>query len=1009
MKTIFKTLALSAAFLSMFTACQREELEQNQEPETPKTHTVTFVADSPETKTTVDISDGKTAKFAWTADDVSRFTVYENGVPANENETLGVLGKDGKMTIMATFDGDAPESPSYQALYNTAVSSTQTANNLYDETADVLVSAVLTDTDRKAAGYLFSFKRESAIAKMTLKGLTDGVFVRSVTINSDKDIAGTYDLANGIFTSTSKTITITALSEISGGEATVWFASVPVEDATFTVTATAVDNEENVVATYTKTFTKTISLTRGDVKGFGVKMTKVVPSYTIVFNSTVTNPTLIETSTRATAFVVSGSEYLTEQPASDVSFAFYGGKSSGLPLRIGKSEEPGSITLALSESGQVPATKIILSAKQYYSGKTMVIGVNGSNKQQPGDDYTELSYDLDGADISSIKLDTDGYIYVKSITVEYGGTIKTKLATPTNLDVSADKVVSWDAVDGAASYILTIGTVVVDLTCETNSYGASEISAEYYDVAVVAVPSNKENYKNSDAAIFTNVKFGNPTLTTPTLQAGTTDATSVSASWTVDPRATEGYNCELYNGESKVGDSKTVPSGSVSFDGLDSGVKYTIKVNAIAVNGVKSYAASSVATIDVSTKETSSVEETKTVTYTVTSTSAVTASEKAPSGSSATYKSTYTDKYQLTGSNSMTLTLSGYEGMVVKGLTLSMKSNSSSGAGYLSVKAGDTSLGSIGSSNSGVAFNNTSWNGSWSKDYVDVTPTLSNTEYTVQNGENIVIVIGATANSLYCQSFTIEYVEDNNYTRKLNKPNVTCSAWTDNSLTFKWNEDTNAKGYRVSTDGGKSYGDLLNTTEYTWTGLEANTEYTLYVMAIGDGTPYADSDAGFATRTTSSSSTGGESVTYTALFGSSYNSKGISSYSNSWSATNNEFTVKLANWNNSNNQWEYIKAGSKSAASVATITTANAIAEAITTVTITIDAVTTSSINSITLYCGDSADNCTTSLGTFNIAKGDQSVKINTPASNQFYKISVDCKKASNGQIQVSKVVYTKE
>lgn len=265
-----RNFALAAFALLGFAACQQEEFAP--EIKNP-THSVTFVAGAPETKTTVTI-DGNTAKFAWTEYDESRFTVYENGTAAKE--TRGVLGKDGKMTLSATFDGITPASPSYQALYNTAVSSTQTANDLYDETADVLVSAVLNDIDRDAVSY-FSFKRESAIAKMTLKDLTDGAFVSSVTINSDKAIAGKYDLANGSFSSTSNTITITSFSEISGGEATVWFASVPVEDATFTVTATAVDNDEKVVATYTKTFSKTITLTRGDVKGFGVKMTKDTP------------------------------------------------------------------------------------------------------------------------------------------------------------------------------------------------------------------------------------------------------------------------------------------------------------------------------------------------------------------------------------------------------------------------------------------------------------------------------------------------------------------------------------------------------------------------------------------------------------------------------------------------------------------------------------------------------------------------------------------------------------
>ena len=158
------------------------------------------------------------------------------------------------------------------------------------------------------------------------------------------------------------------------------------------------------------------------------------------------------------------------------------------------------------------------------------------------------------------------------------------------------------------------------------------------------------------------------------------------------------------------------------------------------------------------------------------------------------------------------------------------------------------------------------------------------------------------------------------------------------------------------------------------------------------------------------SASSGETVTYTALFGASYNSGKVQNYTSTWSATNAGFTVNLVNWNNNQNGWSYIKAGSKRAASVATITTKDAISEAITKVSITIDAVTASSINSITLYCGDSADACTTSLGTFSIATGEQSVTISSPTSNKFYMISADCKKSgSNGTLTVSKVVYTKE
>lgn len=180
------------------------------------------------------------------------------------------------------------------------------------------------------------------------------------------------------------------------------------------------------------------------------------------------------------------------------------------------------------------------------------------------------------------------------------GTPKTALETPANLQVSAEKVVSWDAVSGAASYNVTIGTKTY--TSNTNSYDAATITDEYYDVSVVAVPSDKDNYKNSAAATLTGVKFGTPTLATPTLKEGVIDGTSISVSWSVDERATAGYNCELFKGGVKVGESQTVNAGAVTFTGLDAETAYVVKVNAIAVEGAKAYAASPVATLTLSTK-----------------------------------------------------------------------------------------------------------------------------------------------------------------------------------------------------------------------------------------------------------------------------------------------------------------------------------------------------------------------------------------------------------------------
>ena len=143
-------------------------------------------------------------------------------------------------------------------------------------------------------------------------------------------------------------------------------------------------------------------------------------------------------------------------------------------------------------------------------------------------------------------------------------------------------------------------------------------------------------------------------------------------------------------------------------------------------------------------------------TYTIATASSVNVSG-APQGSSATFANTYTsNKNQLTSGKTMTLTLSGYAGQRIVGVSLSMKSNQSSGAGYLSITGGSTTLKTIGASNNGVNFSDSQWYGSWSTSYVDV-DVLKYATYAIQNNETLVIVIGATVNSLFCESFTIEY------------------------------------------------------------------------------------------------------------------------------------------------------------------------------------------------------------------------------------------------------------
>ena len=198
------------------------------------------------------------------------------------------------------------------------------------------------------------------------------------------------------------------------------------------------------------------------------------------------------------------------------------------------------------------------------------------------------------------------------------GTGKTALNAPANLKVE-NKVVSWDAVDNAATYDLTIGEQKFSGLTST-SYDASSITDEYYDVAVVAKPTQgSETYKASAPASLSNVQFGTPSLNTPTLAVSAFDENTITISWTNDARATQGYTASIYQGETKLDKDQTnVTSGSVKFTDLTDNTAYTIKVKANAVTGEKAYAESAEASIDASTKAATHVSDiTAEGTYTV--------------------------------------------------------------------------------------------------------------------------------------------------------------------------------------------------------------------------------------------------------------------------------------------------------------------------------------------------------------------------------------------------------
>lgn len=161
-----------------------------------------------------------------------------------------------------------------------------------------------------------------------------------------------------------------------------------------------------------------------------------------------------------------------------------------------------------------------------------------------------------------------------------------------------------------------------------------------------------------------------------------------------------------------------------------------------------------------------------TVTYAQTSASAASVSSgTAPKNSTVAFSNSYTNnKVQLTANNSMALTLSGYKGYKITGITLSMHSNKSAGAGTFSVVAGSTTLASISSNTNFSAWYNIT---AYTQDFTDVNVTMTNSSYEIKQNEDVTITISCSTKSLYCESFTITYEEAGGNTPSTN-PTVFC-------------------------------------------------------------------------------------------------------------------------------------------------------------------------------------------------------------------------------------------
>lgn len=658
MKRIIKSLAIAAVSALAFISCSQE---QNPVSKDNGIHFTIRTSENPQVKSFIESGpDDGTYTPKWSnGDKLAMFvgTINENTKPTGTLTNLNETGNEAKFDGIVTglpkegsFKSFAPAS-AFATGYNSGnvgvtLKDVQNPSSLtIDEACDILVakeSTYLADASGEVAIYDLFFKRMFSVVKVALKGPAslNGEKVSKFSLSAPEGTVLTGRAAINLSSATidkwnisNNTVTATYTTDAPGfgGEYpdldnVVWFVVNP---GTIEPGAKVVFAGETANYTFSKevTLSKALTFPESQLAVINLKLAeenctkKEVPApaswiATDLADITATDEVVITmakgesvyalTSAKgssaaptAVAVTVENKE-LAKAPAEDLVWNIANNNGS---LTIYPKGQTATWLYTTDSNNGVRVGKndnktFVVDSDSGYLKNTTTNRYLGVYNNSDWRCYTPMHANIAGQTLC---------FYVK-------GTPKTALKTPANLQVSAEKGVSWDAVSGAASYEVTIGENTY--TTETNSYNAA-IADDYYDVAVVAVPSDKDNYKNSAAATLTGVKFGTPTLATPTLKEGVIDGASISVSWSVDERATAGYNCELFKGDVKIGESKTVNAGAVTFTGLDAETAYVVKVNAIAVEGAKAYAASSVATLDVTTKAAGSAAGPTTVTKTM--------------------------------------------------------------------------------------------------------------------------------------------------------------------------------------------------------------------------------------------------------------------------------------------------------------------------------------------------------------------------------------------------------
>lgn len=531
MKNLFKSMMLVAVAAMGFTACSKEAVEEVNPTIEHKTYTMNFVADAPDSRTSVEIN-GSTATFKW-AEEGETFTFVQNTTEGLEKGTnVEYAYSEGLAEITATFteanspivavypeDAWVSNNDNYNKAKLIVRKDQDIVANTFDPNADLMVSKELTP-EVATDTHLLQFTRLVAIGKMTLKNLpiVGSETIQKVNFAIDSENALTGRLYIDLETAKVSEWgyygnAFTEVSLINGNIAAAaanefFFTCMPAIVAageTFTVTVTT------DAAIYTHSVTipegKSIEFTSGRVSTFSVNMADAVREdnsgialpWTEDFSSEDLDKYDIVNGASNTKVYLDGNLALGAT-AGEILIGNSGGSMSATFASDGtektlnlwfKSNKPENITVSTTTE-DVTVTKL----SNYGYTVTLAEGVstfkltfaNNTNSNARVDDIvlTEEAPVVESLQIADATLSfTAGDEFV------FGGTVNAIYQNGVSEDVTEDVEVNSDDVDmnAAGTYTVTVSYEGVSATYDITIQAAG-VKTETFDLSVTGTYNN---------------------------------------------------------------------------------------------------------------------------------------------------------------------------------------------------------------------------------------------------------------------------------------------------------------------------------------------------------------------------------------------------------------------------------------------------------------------------------------------------------------------------------------